>query len=73
MYMVLNASSIKWSIDSVVFYETSLKGNGMDEFHQPFFILLNFALGGDWPGQTIADNLLPAKMYVDYVRVYQKK
>ncbi|HEX5151158.1 MAG TPA: glycoside hydrolase family 16 protein [Parafilimonas sp.] len=68
-----DASSIKWSIDSVVFYEASLKGNSMDEFHQPFFILLNFALGGDWPGQTIDDSLLPAKMYVDYVRVYQKK
>ena len=68
-----DASSIKWSIDSVVFYEASLKGNGMDEFHQPFFILLNFALGGDWPGQIIDDSLLPAKMYVDYVRVYQKK
>jgi len=68
-----DASSIKWSIDSVVFYEASLEGNGMDEFHQPFFILLNFALGGDWPGQTIDDSLLPAKMYVDYVRVYQKK
>jgi hypothetical protein len=43
------------------------------EFHQPFYILLNFAVGGDWPGQIINDSLLPAKMYVDYVRVYQKK
>jgi beta-glucanase (GH16 family) len=42
-------------------------------FHKPFYIILNLALGGDWPGQKIDDSKLPAKMYVDYVRVYQKK
>jgi beta-glucanase (GH16 family) len=64
---------IKWSIDSVEYHQTSVSGSSTDEFHQPFFILLNFAVGGDWPGQTIDDSLLPAKMYVDWVRVYQKK
>lgn len=66
-------SLIKWSIDSVEFHEEYIAGNATSEFHQPFFILLNFAIGGDWPGQTVDNSLLPAKMYVDYVRVYQKK
>jgi beta-glucanase (GH16 family) len=47
--------------------------NSTDEFHKPFFILLNFAIGGDWPGQVIDDATLPARMYVDYVRVYKKE
>lgn len=68
-----DASSIKWSIDSVEYHETSISGSSVDEFHQPFFIILNLAVGGNWPGQTIDESLLPAKMYVDYVRVYQKK
>jgi beta-glucanase (GH16 family) len=67
-----NATSIKWFIDGLQYHEVDITKNSTEEFHQPFFILLNFAVGGDWPGQTIADNLLPAKMFVDYVRVYQK-
>ena len=41
-------------------------------FAKDFFLLLNMAVGGNWPGFTIDDASLPAKMYVDYVRVYQK-
>ncbi len=65
--------SIKWYVDSIEYHVSDITKNSTDEFHQPFFILLNFAVGGNWPGQTINDALLPAKMYVDYVRVYQKK
>ena len=68
-----NASVIKWFVDSVEYNEANISGSSTDEFHHPFFILINFAVGGDWPGQTINDSLLPAKMYVDYVRVYQKQ
>ena len=64
---------IKWSIDSVVYHTSDITVNSTEEFHLPFFILLNLAVGGNWPGQTIDDSLMPAKMYVDYVRVYQKK
>ncbi len=67
-----NADSIKWHIDGVEYHSINITGNSMKEFNQPFFILLNLAVGGDWPGQTI-DDKLPAKMYVDWVRVYQKK
>ena len=68
-----DSTSIKWYVDSTMYHTSNITANSTDEFHAPFFILLNFAVGGDWPGQTIADNLLPAKMYVDWVRVYQKK
>lgn len=67
--------SIRWLIDDKKFHEVNIENNinNTSTFHLPSFILLNFALGGDWPGQTIDDSKLPAKMYVDYVRVYQKK
>ena len=67
------SSIIRFYVDSFEYHKTVISGNNIDEFKHPFFILLNFALGGNWPGQTIDDSLLPAKMYVDYVRVYQKK
>ncbi|HET6175999.1 MAG TPA: glycoside hydrolase family 16 protein [Candidatus Sulfotelmatobacter sp.] len=40
---------------------------------QPFFILLNLAVGGDWPGNPDATTQFPRQMLVDYVRVYQKQ
>ena len=64
--------SIKWTIDNIEYHAASITQNSTEEFHRPFFIVLNLAIGGDWPKQIIDDNLLPAKMYIDWVRVYQK-
>jgi beta-glucanase (GH16 family) len=40
---------------------------------QPFFMLLNLAVGGGWPGDPDSMTQLPQQMLVDYVRVYQKQ
>jgi beta-glucanase (GH16 family) len=68
-----DASAIKWFIDGTKFHEANIANsiNGTDEFHNNFFILLNMAIGGNWPGSTVDNNAFPASMYVDYVRVYQ--
>ena len=43
-------------------------------FGQPFYFLMNIAVGGDWGGlQGVDDTIFPAVMEVDYVRVYQVK
>ncbi len=43
-------------------------------FGQPFYFLMNIAVGGDWGGlQGVDDSIFPAVMEVDYVRVYQVK
>ncbi len=39
-------------------------------FDHPFFILLNVAVGGSWPGDPDATTVFPQTMLVDYVRVY---
>ena len=69
-----DASLIKWFVDGVKFHEVSIANNvnSTNEFHQNFFILLNLAVGGNWPGFNIDNNGFPAKMLVDYVRVYQQ-
>lgn len=64
-----DSTSIKWSVDSVQYCQADISNT--DAFHKPFFVILNMAVGGNWPGQTIDDKKLPASMYVDYVRVYQ--
>lgn len=68
------ASSIKWFVDGVQFHEANIANgiNGTHEFHNNFFIILNMAIGGNWPGFTVNNGAMPANMYVDYVRVYQQ-
>lgn len=73
---------IKWYVDDVEFcaadisdmiipgLERNIKNN--DAFHKPYFILLNMAVGGNWPKSPDESTNFPAKMYVDYVRVYSK-
>ncbi len=37
----------------------------------PFFIILNVAVGGNWPGPPDDTTVFPQIMAVDYMRVYQ--
>lgn len=44
-----------------------------DEFHQPFFLILNLAVGGKYTGILGQEGItapLPAEMLVDYIRIY---
>ena len=39
-------------------------------FDHPFFVILNVAVGGNWPGNADGSTAFPQTMRVDYVRVY---
>ena len=41
-------------------------------FDKPFLLILNLAVGGDWPGNPDSSTTFPQNMLVDYVRVYQR-
>jgi beta-glucanase (GH16 family) len=41
-------------------------------YDHPFFMLLNVAVGGSWPGNPDATSQFPQTMLVDYVRVYKR-
>jgi beta-glucanase (GH16 family) len=41
-------------------------------FNQPFYLVLNIAVGGRFLGNPNAETKFPAEMAVDYVRVYDK-
>ncbi|WP_338355915.1 glycoside hydrolase family 16 protein [Yeosuana marina] len=40
-------------------------------FNKPFYIILNLAVGGTFPGNPDSDEIFPQTMLVDYVRVYK--
>jgi beta-glucanase (GH16 family) len=41
-------------------------------YDHPFFLILNVAVGGDWPGNPDETSVFPQTMSVDYLRVYQR-
>jgi beta-glucanase (GH16 family) len=69
-----DANEIRWYVDSTLYQTGNIQNdiNNTGAFHLPFFILLNLAVAGDFPGQTVDETLLPESMYVDYVRVYKQ-
>jgi beta-glucanase (GH16 family) len=71
--VVWDTNAIKWYVDDTLYVTASIANdvNSTDAFHKPFFIILNLAVAGNFPGQTVDLSKLPASMYVDYVRVYK--
>ena len=64
----------RWYVDGV-HYQTqnswySTAGSYPAPFNQRFHILLNVAVGGNWPGSPNGSTVFPQRMEVDYVRVY---
>ena len=65
--------SITWWVDNNLYATANIANNinNTGAFQNPFYIILNMAVAGDFPGQTVNTAALPANMYVDYVRVYK--
>ncbi len=64
----------KFYVDDVVHYTVSrnaLQRYGRSILGQPFFLILNLAVGGNFDGDPQSDGIFPATMLVDYVRVYK--
>ena len=64
---------VSFFVDGVL-YEThtpaDLPAGATWVFDHPFFIVLNVAVGGSWPGSPDSSTVFPQTMTVDYVRVY---
>lgn len=64
---------IRWYLDGELFFMLTPDDLGGDDwvFDHDFFLLLNIAVGGNWPGFPDDTTTFPQTMLVDYVRVYQ--
>ena len=66
-------NEVRWYVDDVL-YQTrtpaDLPAGTPWVFDHPFYILMNFAVGGQWPGDPSASTAFPQALLVDYVRVY---
>lgn len=64
---------IRWYVDDVEYFKvTPAALPGRWVYDHPFFIIINLAVGGNWPGYPDETTVFPQFLYVDYVRVYQR-
>ena len=76
--VAMEEERIVFALDGEVFYSVDLRGRPeLDAFsggrRQPFFLILNLAVGGWWPGWEVDVHAMPATMEVEFVRVYQRR
>jgi beta-glucanase (GH16 family) len=67
-----DAKKIVWSFDDVEYCTLDITSAALSAFQENYFILLNLAIGGNWPGNPDSATVFPQTMSVDYVRVYRK-
>jgi beta-glucanase (GH16 family) len=75
--------AVEWSPNDIKFFfddhliahrtPADLPPNTTWVYDHPFYILLNLAVGGYWPGNPDDTTTFPQQMLVDYVRVYSRK
>lgn len=75
--------AVEWSPERIRFYlddklivertPKDLPAGTKWVYDHPFFIILNVAVGGEWPGYPDETTVFPQRMLVDYVRVYKAK
>jgi beta-glucanase (GH16 family) len=75
--------SVEWEPNVARFYvdgnlyktvtPTDLPAGSTWAFDHPFFIILNVAVGGNWPGNPDSTTVFPQTMQVDYIRVYARQ
>ena len=80
-FSVFHEYSIEWDENGLTWYCDGIQYNQLtkeeysneaDAFTEKFFLILNVAVGGNWPGSPDSTTVFPSEMLVDYVRVYQK-
>lgn len=67
-----NSEKIEFFIDETLVYTFSPenKNEKVWPFNQPFYIILNLAVGGNFGGPDVDDTIFPQEFIIDYVRVY---
>jgi len=71
---------LKWTeeeisvhIDDIEYFKINLSNIKTEAFHKPFYLLLNLAVGGEWPRYDIDTSVFPLEMVIDYIKIYQSK
>jgi beta-glucanase (GH16 family) len=74
--------AINWTVDSIEFFVDNMlvytfkpkeKTEEIWPFNQPFYLIINLAIGGNFGGPEVDDTIFPQEFIIDYIKVYQEK
>ena len=60
-------------VDDLEYFRIDLNGVKSTAFQKPFYLLLNLAVGGNFPASDIDKTVFPLEMIIDYIKIYQKE
>ncbi|CAH0335263.1 glycoside hydrolase family 16 protein [Flavobacterium sp. CHNK8] len=72
--------TIEWTPDKIEFFvdaklvytfQPESKTQAVWPYNQPFYFIINMAIGGNFGGPEVDDAIFPQKFYIDYIKVYQ--
>ncbi|MBF04932.1 MAG: laminarinase [Flavobacterium sp.] len=72
--------AIDWNKDQIAFYvdnhlvytfKPEVKNENTWPYNQPFYFLINMAIGGNFGGPDIDNSVFPQEFSIDYIKVYQ--
>jgi beta-glucanase (GH16 family) len=82
LYGTFHVYALEWNAERLDFFVDDAKyfsyanektGTAVWPYDQPFYLILNLAIGGEWGGKRgIDERAFPQRMEVDYVRIYQR-
>ena len=69
--------SLTWDPDKIIWYldgrEVWRYANAKTISREDMYLLINLAVGGDWPGPPSRSTKFPAAYLIDYVRIWQRE
>lgn len=68
--IIWDHESIEWYIDDELYHTVDISPAEFKEFSRGFYLIVNVAVGGHWPGSPDNTTELPQEMYIDYIRYY---
>lgn len=70
--IIWEPTKIHWLLNDKVFFKQEIDASMKGTFNKPFHLILNVAVGGQFPGSPDSNTTFPQEMVVDYIRVFQK-
>lgn len=72
--------AIEWDKDKIAFFvddvlvynfQPTVKNENTWPYDQPFYFIINLAIGGNFGGPAIDNSVFPQEFIIDYIKVYQ--